>query len=120
MDIEAIALGFFEQTEEYGGIFGLNLAALGLPSEEDFVARCMQGMPGSAPLLPFQIVHRLHQHLAALTIIGRYGISAPRRERAQVNNAGVGVKVWRIRIGHQHGYSSRRQSSASQLSTSSG
>lgn len=39
--------------DEYGGILGLDLADLGLPSEEAFVARYMQGMPGSTPLLPF-------------------------------------------------------------------
>ncbi len=67
----------------------------------------------------FQKVHRLHQHLATLAIFGRYGVSA-RGKDPQVGHAGVAVKVRRVGIGNQHGYSSRRQSSANQLFTSSG
>jgi aminoglycoside phosphotransferase (APT) family kinase protein len=39
--------------DEYGGILGLDHAVLGMPSEEEFVARYMERMPGSSPLLPF-------------------------------------------------------------------
>lgn len=38
---------------EYGGILGLDHAALGLPSKAEFVARYLAARPGSAPLLPF-------------------------------------------------------------------
>lgn len=38
---------------EYGGILGLDHAALGLPSKSDFVERYRSLRPGCAPLLPF-------------------------------------------------------------------
>ena len=44
---------------EYGGILGLDRSAEGLPEEEDFVARYMQGLPDSAALLPFHKVFAL-------------------------------------------------------------
>ncbi len=39
--------------DEYGGILGLDHAALGLPSEAEFISRYHAGNPGVAPLLPF-------------------------------------------------------------------
>ena len=39
--------------DEYSGILGLDLDALGLPTEEEFVARYREGNPDAAPLLPF-------------------------------------------------------------------
>lgn len=39
--------------DEYGGILGLDHAALGLPARADFVARYLQGRGASGPLLPF-------------------------------------------------------------------
>ncbi|WP_417249434.1 phosphotransferase family protein [Celeribacter sp.] len=45
--------------EEYGGILGLDHLALGIPDESEFVARYMEGMPDSGPLLPFHKVFAL-------------------------------------------------------------
>ena len=45
--------------EEYGGLLGLDLAALGLPDEADVVARYRQHLPGSSPLLAFHKVFAL-------------------------------------------------------------
>jgi aminoglycoside phosphotransferase (APT) family kinase protein len=39
--------------DEYGGILGLDRAALGLPSEAEFVARYRRGAPQISALLPF-------------------------------------------------------------------
>lgn len=39
--------------KEYGGILGLDHAALGLPSKAEFVERYRSRCPGCAPLLPF-------------------------------------------------------------------
>ncbi|WP_417522419.1 phosphotransferase family protein [Marinovum sp.] len=47
--------------EEYGGTLGKDLAALGLPDEEDFVARYMAGRAGSAPLAPFHKAFALYR-----------------------------------------------------------
>lgn len=52
-DLAFCALAWHLSPDEYGGILGLDHAALGLPSEEDFVARYMAARPGSAPLLTF-------------------------------------------------------------------
>ena len=41
---------------EYGGLLGLDLATLGLPSEEAVVARYRAARPDTAPLLPFHKV----------------------------------------------------------------
>lgn len=39
--------------EEYGGLLGLDLSALQLPAEEEFVSRYMMACPSAPPLLPF-------------------------------------------------------------------
>lgn len=39
--------------EEYGGVLGLDLAALGLPDEADFIARYRAANPDAGELLPF-------------------------------------------------------------------
>jgi aminoglycoside phosphotransferase (APT) family kinase protein len=46
---------------EYGGILGLDHAALGLPSKADFVARYRALRPGCAPLLPFHEAFALYR-----------------------------------------------------------
>ncbi len=45
--------------DEYGGIRGLNLAALGLPTEKEFVARYMSQGVVDAPLRPFHVAFAL-------------------------------------------------------------
>lgn len=45
--------------DEYGGILGLDLAALGLPDQAAFVTRYMAGNPACPPLQPFHIAFAL-------------------------------------------------------------
>ena len=52
-DLGYCCMAWHTAPEEYGGILGLDLAAEGLPDEETFVARYMDKMPDSAPLLTF-------------------------------------------------------------------
>lgn len=52
-DLGFCAMPWRTAPDEYGGILGLDLAALGLPSEEEFVGRYMERSPGTSPLLPF-------------------------------------------------------------------
>ena len=52
-DLGFCCMAWHSAPEEYGGILGLDHAALGLPSEADFVARYMAGSPGMAPLTTF-------------------------------------------------------------------
>jgi aminoglycoside phosphotransferase (APT) family kinase protein len=47
--------------DEYGGLLGHDLAALGLPSEAEFVARYMDSAPFAAPLRPFHIAFALYR-----------------------------------------------------------
>jgi aminoglycoside phosphotransferase (APT) family kinase protein len=52
-DLGFVVMPWHSAPDEYGGILGLDRAALGLPSEADFIARYREGRPRSAPLLPF-------------------------------------------------------------------
>ena len=52
-DLGYCCMAWHTAPEEYGGILGLDHAALGLPSEAEFVARYMAGAPGTAPLTAF-------------------------------------------------------------------
>jgi aminoglycoside phosphotransferase (APT) family kinase protein len=52
-DLGFVVMPWHSASGEYGGILGLDHAALGLPDEAAFIARYMAGRPGSAPLLPF-------------------------------------------------------------------
>ncbi len=52
-DLGFVVMPWHSGPEEYGGILGLDHAALGLPSEAEFIARYMAGRPGSARLMPF-------------------------------------------------------------------
>jgi aminoglycoside phosphotransferase (APT) family kinase protein len=54
-DLGFCVMPWHSAPEEYGGILG----ALGIPEEEEFVARYMKGAPGTAPLLPFHKVFAL-------------------------------------------------------------
>ncbi|SOC13003.1 phosphotransferase family protein [Stappia indica] len=47
--------------EEYGGLLGIDLAAMQLPREDAFVACYMQAAPGSPPLLPFHKAFALYR-----------------------------------------------------------
>lgn len=52
-DLGFCCMAWHTSPDEYGGILGLDHAALGLPSEEEFVARYMEKSPGMAPLTTF-------------------------------------------------------------------
>lgn len=52
-DLGFCALAWHTAPDEYGGVLGLDLEALGLPTEEEFVARYMARNPDSAPLTTF-------------------------------------------------------------------
>ena len=52
-DLGFCALAWHLAPDEYGGILGLDHAALGLPTEAEFVARYRASIPGASPLLTF-------------------------------------------------------------------
>lgn len=52
-DLGFCCMAWHSSPDEYGGILGLDHAGLGLPSEEEFVARYMAASPGMAPLTSF-------------------------------------------------------------------
>lgn len=52
-DLAFCVIPWHSAPDEYSGIRGLDLDALGLPTEEEFVARYRRGNPDAAPLRPF-------------------------------------------------------------------
>jgi aminoglycoside phosphotransferase (APT) family kinase protein len=54
-DLGFAAMAWQSRPEDYGGIAGLDLEALGIPSEAEFVAHYRAHAPNSPPLLPFHI-----------------------------------------------------------------
>lgn len=52
-DLGFVVMPWHSGPDEYGGILGLDHAALGLPAEADFVARYRAGLPSAGPLFPF-------------------------------------------------------------------
>jgi len=54
-DLGFAAMAWQSRPNEYGGIAGLDLEALGIPSEAEFVAHYRAHAPDSPPLLPFHI-----------------------------------------------------------------
>ncbi|GAB4519984.1 MAG: phosphotransferase family protein [Roseibium sp.] len=91
-DLGFCAMPWHTSPDEYGGILGLDLRALGLPEEKDFVGRYMEQSPGASPLLPFHkafalfrfaviwvgIYDRVRAGNAAGADAGRYGPLARR------------------------------------------
>lgn len=69
---------WYTAPEEYGGLLGIDLAAMQLPREDAFVARYMQAAPGSPPLLPFHKAFALYRFAVIFV-----GIA----ERARLGNA---------------------------------
>ncbi|WP_246044081.1 phosphotransferase family protein [Ruegeria sediminis] len=47
--------------DEYGGLLGIDLDAMKLPTEADFFARYLRARPDSAPLLPFHKAFALYR-----------------------------------------------------------
>jgi aminoglycoside phosphotransferase (APT) family kinase protein len=54
-DLGFAAMAWHSRPEDYGGIAGLDLKTLGIPSEAEFVAHYKAYAPNSPPLLPFHI-----------------------------------------------------------------
>lgn len=52
-DVGFCAMAWHTAPEEYGGILGLDLSALGLPTEAEFLARYAAANPSAAKPLPF-------------------------------------------------------------------
>ncbi|MDE0212044.1 MAG: phosphotransferase family protein [Boseongicola sp.] len=52
-DLGFCCMAWHTSPEEYGGLLGLNLAALGLPTESEFISRYMASNPDMAPLTTF-------------------------------------------------------------------
>lgn len=60
-DLGFCAMPWHSSPDEYGGLLGKDLAALGLPDEQEFVARYMASAPFDAPLLDFHKVFALYR-----------------------------------------------------------
>jgi aminoglycoside phosphotransferase (APT) family kinase protein len=94
-DLGFCVMAWHTSPDEYGGLLGLDLAASGLPAEDEFVARYYERLPQSPPLLPFHkafglfrfagifvgIADRVQQGNAAGADAGRMGPMAQRLAR---------------------------------------
>jgi aminoglycoside phosphotransferase (APT) family kinase protein len=60
-DLGFCCMAWHTSPDEYGGLLGLDLPALGLPSEEEFIGRYMAASRDPAPLLPFHIAFALYR-----------------------------------------------------------
>ncbi len=60
-DLGFCAMPWHTAPEEYGGLLGHDLAAHGLPTEADFVARYRQRAPFDRPLTPFHTAFALYR-----------------------------------------------------------
>ena len=58
-DLGFAAMAWHSRPEDYGGIAGLDLAALGIPSEDEFVSHYMAHAKNCPPLQPFHIAFAL-------------------------------------------------------------
>ena len=58
-DLGFCVMPWHSAADEYGGLLGLDLAALGLPTETEVVARYTRQRPVGSPLLPFHKVFAL-------------------------------------------------------------
>jgi aminoglycoside phosphotransferase (APT) family kinase protein len=58
-DLGFCCMPWYTAPDEYGGILGLDLEALGIPSEEAFVARYRAKARPTAPLQPFHVIFAL-------------------------------------------------------------
>jgi aminoglycoside phosphotransferase (APT) family kinase protein len=60
-DLGFCAMPWHSTPDEYGGLLGKDLTALGLPTEGEFVGRYMTSAPFDAPLLPFHKAFALYR-----------------------------------------------------------
>ncbi len=91
-DLGFCCMAWHTSPEEYGGLLGLNLAALGLPTEREFIRRYRVGNPDIAPLTTFHkafalfrfsviwvgIADRVRTGTAAAADAGKHGAMAQR------------------------------------------
>ncbi|MYA89945.1 MAG: phosphotransferase family protein [Boseongicola sp. SB0662_bin_57] len=91
-DLGFCCMAWHTSPEEYGGLLGLNLMALGLPTETEFINRYMAGNPKIAPLTTFHkafalfrfsviwvgIADRIRVGNAAAADAGKHGAMAKR------------------------------------------
>ena len=60
-DLGFCAMPWHSAPDEYGGLLGKDLSAMGLPTEAEFVSRYQEGRPQAAPLLPFHTAFALYR-----------------------------------------------------------
>lgn len=60
-DLGFCAMPWHTAPDEYGGLLGIDLAAMRLPGEHEFVARYRAASPGAPPLLPFHKAFALYR-----------------------------------------------------------
>ncbi len=60
-DLGFCAMPWHTSPSEYGGLLGVDLEAMRLPGEEEFVARYRAASPAAAPLLPFHTAFALYR-----------------------------------------------------------
>jgi aminoglycoside phosphotransferase (APT) family kinase protein len=77
-DLAFCSLPWHTSPDEYGGVLGLDLRALGIPTEAEFVAHYYANAAPTAPILPFHIVFSLFRF--AVIFVGI-------RDRARMGNA---------------------------------
>ena len=99
-DLGFCCMAWHTSPDEYGGVLGHDLAALGLPSEDEFVARYMQANPGAPQLTQFHKAFALFRFaviwvgIADRVRIGTAaGASARAHEGMAERLAGRGVAV---------------------------
>jgi len=105
-DLGFCVMPWHSAPEEYGGILGLDRKALGIPEEDEFIARYMTGAPGTAPLLPFHKVFALFRFAVIFVGIAdraRAG-SAAADNAAQLGSLAERFAVRAIEIAKGGGY----------------
>lgn len=60
-DLAFCCMPWHTAPDEYGGLLGLDLDVLGLPTEDEFVARYREANPSAPPLLPFHKAFALYR-----------------------------------------------------------
>lgn len=63
-DLGFCAMAWHTSPDEYGGLLGMDLAALGIPGQAAFVSRYAAQRPGQPPLQPFHIAFALFRFAA--------------------------------------------------------
>ena len=60
-DLGFCCMPWHTSPDEYGGLLGIDLDSMALPTESDFVARYMTASEGASPLLPFHKAFALYR-----------------------------------------------------------